>query len=461
MNAFTKGLAAAAIGALALVSVAAEPDPYRRSSGSWGQSYADQWALERIGLPAEPPRAQSPVVVAVIDTGLDFFHPDLARESVWVNPNEEPNGRDDDGNGYVDDLIGWNFLENDNNPWDVSGHGTVVSGILAANTNNGVGIAGVAPGVQIMPLKAMNFAGHGRSSHIAAAIFYAVRHGARVINLSLGSENRSRLEDLALEYAEKKNVVVVAAAGNAGRPLDEMGPAGGATVLSVVATAPGDALAEFSNFGEEVDLAAPGVDVLSLRARRTDLDLTIVRDYRAGDHIVGEDAKYYRVTGTSFAAPFVAGAAALLLARDPGLTAAEVRRMLTQSARDIEEPGVDPGTGHGLLDIAAALTTDRAFFIDAAIDEVRVVQAKKGYALEILGTADADKLKTARVELGMGEAPDKWKTVIDGIKGPIDGAALGSIPVEAVQETKVWTFRLIVEHLNGRTREARYRLTLD
>ena len=155
---------------------AAPDDPYATSTETWQQPYPDQWALQsqRIYADIAPQRVGDPIVVAVIDTGVDYTHEDLAAEKFWWNPNEERNGRDDDGNGFVDDVIGWNFVDDNNNPWDLSGHGTHIAGVIAACTNNGVGIAAVNADALIMPLKVANFAGQARSSNVAAAIYYAV-----------------------------------------------------------------------------------------------------------------------------------------------------------------------------------------------------------------------------------------------------------------------------------------------
>jgi subtilisin family serine protease len=150
-------------------------DPLYTSRGSWGQAYDDQWALKRVMDGAEGPRAGgTPVIVAVIDTGIDYRHPDLARERIWRNARERDNGIDDDDNGYVDDLIGWDFANGTNNPWDDSGHGTHVAGVIAATTGNGLGIAGLSDAVHILPLKVLNVFGRGRSAGVADAIYYAV-----------------------------------------------------------------------------------------------------------------------------------------------------------------------------------------------------------------------------------------------------------------------------------------------
>ena len=259
-------------------------DPYWTSRGAWGQSSRDQWALAHTGwTPELASMAKTPIIVAVIDTGLDYYHRDLPVTSVFHNLQEVLNGRDDDGNGYVDDLIGWNFVDGNGNPWDHSGHGTHVAGIIAAGTGNGEGIAGMNPRARILPLKVLNFMGYGRGSRVAEAIYYAVGKGARVINLSLGGAQTSQTARRAIDYADSKGVVVVVAAGNEGRDIAGKGPAASPNVITVGASGPDDRRAPFANYGREIDLVAPGVDVLSLRARRTDLALTAgVEEYVPG-----------------------------------------------------------------------------------------------------------------------------------------------------------------------------------
>ena len=152
------------LGCLAVGMSHASDDPLFKSQGSWGQDYDDQWALKRVLDGADlQPSGGAPVVIAIIDTGVDYQHPDLARDRIWRNSNERDNGIDDDENGYVDDLIGWDFANDTNNPWDNSGHGTHVAGIIAATTNNGRGVAGMTNQVQVMPLKVLNVFGRGRA----------------------------------------------------------------------------------------------------------------------------------------------------------------------------------------------------------------------------------------------------------------------------------------------------------
>ena len=452
------------------VSKSQPNDPYFSSRGSWGQPYDDQWGMKLVGF-LDQANGESawnvedgssrPVVVAIIDTGLDYFHPDLDPATVWRNTAEQANGIDDDGNGYVDDLIGWNFYDNDNTPWDYAGHGTHVAGIVGAATNNGEGIAGINRGVRIMPLKVLNFVGRGRSTGIAEAIFYAVANGARIINLSLGGHHLSKTEKLAIDYAYKHDVLVVVASGNEGVDNKDYGPAGLDSVLTVGAVDAQGNYAGFSNWGAAVDVAAPGVDILSLRARRTDFALISGQeDYKAGEGFVGKENRYYRATGTSFAAPFVTGVASLLLARNPDLGVEQLMRIIRNTARDIDAPGIDQNTGYGLLDARAALLADPGFFIDAHISGVSVVQKKGRPWVRLTGTADADRFGKAWIEIGEGENPSRWKKVSDDIGSAVRDGVLYDVNVKHLKGAKTWTLRLIMEHRNGTRREARFVLNL-
>jgi subtilisin family serine protease len=445
-----------------LSAQAPKTDPYWTSSGSWGQKQRDQWGLERIGWsPALAREAKAPVIVAVIDTGLDYYHKDLASQRVFFNAREILNGRDDDGNGYIDDVLGWNFVDGNGNPWDHAGHGTHVAGIIAAQTGNGEGIAGMHPGVRILPIKVLNFIGQGRSSRVAEAIYYAVGMGARVINLSLGGE-LSQAALRAIDYAAGKGAVVVVAAGNDGKEISKNRAAGLPNVITVGATDEKDQRASFSSFGEAIDVAAPGVDILSLRARRTDVALVAgLAGYQGGSNFVGPQARYYRASGTSFAAPFVSGAAALILSQNPELDPAAIKRMIVHSARDIGVPGVDPDTGFGLLDLKAALAADPRFFLDAGIAEISVQRKDDQVFVRVTGTADADSYGSAWIELGQGEAPSQWKRISRSLDKPVRAGVLDDLPASHFAASPVWMLRLIVRHANGKQRETRHVLRLS
>lgn len=445
-------------------------DPYLRSAQSWKQNYADQWGIQRVGFSADSDSAWNifdtkkgtPVVVAVIDSGLDWNHKDFSWNNIWHNPGEIPdNDIDDDGNGYIDDVIGWDFFTGSKKPWDYDGHGTFVTGVIAATQNNGIGIAGINPNAKIMILKALNSFGHTRASFIAEAVLYAANHGAQVINLSVGGKNRTRAEERAIAYALSKGIVVVVAAGNEGVDVAEFGPASLEGVITVAATDPSNKRAMFSNWGAGVDIAAPGMDILSLRARRTDLMRDLPgTDYQPDSAFVGGDKRYFRASGTSFAAPIVAGTASLLLSKNPSLSAEQVKQILLHSAKDIETPGVDQLTGYGLLDARAALVADPNFFLVARIDRVAAAQRDGNTVVEVHGSLQGSSLARGWIEIGAGEAPTTWKKIGTDIRNAIERGALGSIPASELSGAKVWTIRVIGEDKNGIRREAWFRLNL-
>jgi subtilisin family serine protease len=440
-------------------------DPFFYTSGHAKAKVADQWGLREIGFQATRrdrkgslwPKMGAPVLVAVVDTGLDLDQPDL-KGVLWTNAKETPgNGRDDDSNGLVDDVSGWNFLEFNNNVRDDNGHGTFVTGIIAANTDNVVGIAGVNPWARILPVKVSNFANDSDSVSVAMGISYAARMGARVINVSIGGKSITKAEQAAVEFANSKGALVVVAAGNDGANIKDYSPAGLDGVIVATAINHEGKRENYSNWGD-VDIAAPGSDIVSLRAARTDLMQFELKDYKPGTNVIGRERLLYYASGTSFAAPYVTGVASLLLSINPKLTAAEVKRMILQSAKDIDVPGTDQFTGYGLLDAAAALKADPKFHVDAAIDGVGVVN-KGGPQVRVTGTADADKFKRAWIEIGKGENPGRWKKVAQ-VRKAVQGAALGDIPAAEFGGAKEWVIRLVVEHRNGRKRENRFILKL-
>jgi len=212
----------------------------------------------------------SAVTVAVVDTGVNYNHPDLAA-NIWNNAAEiAGNGIDDDGNGFIDDVQGWDFVQSDNTPMDFNEHGTHVAGTIGAVGNNGVGGTGICWGVKIMPVRVLGSTGSGTTASVVAGIDYAVANGAKVINMSLGGGGGAPgdLQDIAIGNANAAGVLVVVAAGNSAANIDTT-PTYPASytqpnIISVAATDQNDALASFSNFGAvSVDVAAPGVNIKS------------------------------------------------------------------------------------------------------------------------------------------------------------------------------------------------------
>ena len=309
-------------------------DGLKWKSGSWGQPYEDMWNLKIIEADKAWKISQGQdIIIAVIDTGVDYNHEDLSA-NMWTDIIERfTNRRDDDGDGYVDDFRGWNFAENNNLPMDKIGHGTHVAGIIAACGNNSKGVIGVAPRAKIMPIKFSLRAGTQAAINMfARSIYYAVKHNADIINCSwsipLESDyNYAPLED-ALYYAYTKGCVIVAAAGNDPDPLspsaDKRLPANFWGALAIASTDTNDCRSVFSSRGpRSIDVAAPGggdsedprvENIISLRAAGTDMYLGTL-GYKAGTNIIGN--KYYRSMGTSMSAPVVSGIAALLMAKYP------------------------------------------------------------------------------------------------------------------------------------------------
>lgn len=294
--------------------------------------------LARIAAPAawDITTGRSEIVIAVLDTGVDSTHEDLAA-AIWVNPGEIPgNGIDDEGNGFVDDVHGWDFASGDNRPDDDHGHGTHVSGIAAARIDNGLGIAGVAGHATIMPVDVFQ-GGIGTYEALIRAIIYAADNGARVINMSLGASSYSLGEEAAVDYAYSKGVVVVAAAGNSGREEYHY-PAAHAHAIAVASTTANDNLSSFSTRGDWVDLAAPGSGIYSTFPGNT----------------------YGYLSGTSMATPHVSGLAALILSRNPDLTPDQVTALLESTADDLGPAGRDIYFGVGRINAGRALAATPA-----------------------------------------------------------------------------------------------------
>ncbi len=442
----------------------------RHGGNSWGESVDDQWAVKRVGFDDAPDsawnlagEADNEVVVAIVDSGLDWHHPDINWSSLWQNEGEIPdNGIDDDRNGYVDDIIGWDFVAQRNRPWDYDGHGTMVAGIIAAAHNESA-IAGVNPNAKLMVLRALGNFGTTRASLLAEAIVYAADNGADIINLSVGGTLTNPMEAAALKYASDKGVLIVVAAGNEGVDLDDYGPGGSEYALTVGATYFDDRTAAFSNLGAQVDLTAPGVDVLSLRARSTDVNYrpTQNAEYESGTNLVGNDLDMVFASGTSFSAPIVAGTASLMLQKDPTLTADQLRERLLMTAEDVDDPGVDRYSGYGMLDARAALSVDAAFSIDVEIGEIQFIENESGGELHILGTADADQFKRAWLQIGAGETPARWIYAGQKRKLPIRDGVLARIPLDQLSDGDVWQVVVHVEHRNGVVRSGRRSIRLN
>ncbi len=276
------------------------------------------------------------VLIAIIDSGIDLAHPDLQAQ-LWVNPGEiaGTTGLDDDGNGYVDDVHGWDFVANDALPQDEYGHGTHVAGIAGAQTDNGAGIAGVGWDVRLMAVRVLDPNGKGSWGDLAEGIGYAAENGARILNLSLGGFSYSQTVAEAIADARELGCLVIAAAGNSSGPIQY--PARLEGVMAVAATNQLDTPAFSYSYGPEMAVAAPGIAVYSTY------------------WVTPTVSSFTMMSGTSMATPHVSGLAALLWAYEPSLTAAQVTHIITSTAHDVYTPGWDARTGWGRINARAAL----------------------------------------------------------------------------------------------------------
>jgi hypothetical protein len=274
--------------------------------------YSSQWHLPRISAPGgwDLTVGSSSATIAVIDSGIDPFHPDLAANLV----------------------PGYNFVAGNTDTRDVYGHGTAVAGAAGAIGNSGIGVAGVAWSSSIMPLVVLDSSGYGTVANVASAITYASDHGAKVINISLAFNGSTSTLENAVNYAWSKGLVIVAAAANASTNTPYY-PAALDRVVAVSATDQNDNLASFSNYGDWIEVAAPGVSVYTTA--------------NGGGYLYG--------SGTSLSSPIVAGLASLVFSLNPGLTNAQVVNLITSKADDLGTTGFDANFGWGRINVQRTL----------------------------------------------------------------------------------------------------------
>lgn len=292
----------------------AEPDYFQFSSKTPDDPYyALQYALvdspddHDIDAPTAWTTRSGCAKVAILDTGIDTDHPDL-KSNVYKSEDKPNNGKDDDKNGYVDDTYGYNTIKGTGSGEDDNGHGTHVSGIVGGRGNNDVGVSGTCWSTKLLAVKFMNSKGKGSTSDAIEGIDYAVKQGFKIINCSFGSSSKSSSLHDAVDYAQDHNVLLVVAAGNDSENIDNhpLYPASysDSNILAVAASTSDDTLADFSNFGSEaVDVAAPGESIYST--------------YMGGGYRI--------LSGTSMAAPYAAGVAALLRKQESDATYGNLR----------------------------------------------------------------------------------------------------------------------------------------
>jgi len=295
----------------------------------------NQWNLFRMNVPAawDITQGNPDVVVAVLDTGVDYTHPELV-PNIWRNLGEIPqNGIDDDHNGFVDDDLGWDFAYGDRDPMDDHGHGTACAGIIAAAGDNGYQMAGIAYRCRIMCVKIGLSNGYSYDSMFAPGVVYAADMGAKVQSISYFSDDLTPLLRAAVDYAWNKGCLVVAAAGNFDEPYP-IYPAGYDKAVAVAATTSADRKASFSNYGTWVDVSAPGVGIVATTWGGGYTD---------------------RFAGTSAATPNAAGVAALLWSLQPNAPVQNIRMALEYSSLPLNDPVVGYFSNYGRVDAWSAL----------------------------------------------------------------------------------------------------------
>ncbi len=413
-----------------------------------------QWYLDAIRAREawDIDRADSTIVIAITDTGIERLHPDL-KDAIWYNSGEagekRNNGIDDDGNGFVDDWWGYDFggangdtPDNEPAPGQEN-HGTLVAGIAAASGNNAEGIAGVAFGARLMSVKITNDQTRNELYREAEAIVYAAKMGADVINCSWGGEGAYRAEQEVIDaMIKEKDVVIVSAAGNRSREVDFY-PASYRGVLSVASVTEGDARADFSNYGYRVDLAAPGNSIYSTT--------------------FSSAGGYSYDNGTSFSTPMASGAAALVRKRYPALTADQVREVLVSTTDDISAQLGSAYTGKmgtGRLNIREALASGPAQvaarlvsfqFIDAGGDGV----ADAGESIRL--RADVQNVLAPTAEVSVSVAAISGPAV--DIQSP--GVNLGGMASLEVKSTPDGTIFFTVPAGTPDDSEIRFKVTVE
>lgn len=393
--------------------------------------YSFQWYLEKINAPKawEITTGDKNIVIAFIDSGVYIDHPDL-KKNIWVNMDEIGGDNvDNDQNGYVDDIHGWNFIDLNNNPspkvdkncLNKDGtinekcnlginHGTITAGVAAAVGNNNQGIAGIAWNVKVMPLKVLDGMGNGENRKVIEAVNYAVNNGADIINLSLVGDEYSENTEMALQNAYERGVIIVAAAGNkegGGVNIDKYpkypicykGKNGANIVLGIAGTDRDDKLALFSNYGTHcVDVVAPAVDFYSTSFFEPAYP--------------GLEAYYSGLwSGTSLSTPLVAGLAALVKASHPGFSNREIYNLIINNA---DETG-DKYLGAGRINVANTLLNSNANKKISSTSYILAVPAK-------MATSEIRKFRTDGIFLNSFTAyEEKFLNGASINAGDIDG----------------------------------------
>lgn len=416
-------------------------------------AFASQWQLQIIEAPEawDISQGDTSIIIGIIDTGVDYLHPDLVA-NLWHNRQEIPdNGIDDDNNGFIDDTIGWDFVDapsllaggddrdRDNDPMDEMGHGTFVAGVASATTNNQIGVASIGFRCRLMCLRAGNRRGWLEEDDVAAALLYAMDNGARVVNMSFGDVAASPLLGETVRLVHDAGVVLVASAGNDNSNAAHY-PSGYAEVIAVGMSTQNDQREPRSNYGPSVDVLAPGTSFIS-----TELGGTI-----------GTWGGWN--SGTSYASPMVSGLVGLILSVNPQITPEQVLNLVRQTADDLYPPGWDSLTVHGRINARRAL--EEAAFTSGVIAQIISPETDNGFhaPFDVMGTAAGPAMRSWKLLYGIGENPQVWNMISQGEERIVEGF-LGEVATP--EDDTVIVVRLEVDAIDGTQSVDHTRLFVD
>ena len=395
-------------------------DTYYSSYGTWGQDHLDMYGLHCINVSGawEYTTGSNEIVVAVIDSGIDYNHEDII-QNMWINEDEVPDNEiDDDGDGFVDNIYGADLVYEDGDPIDGLGHGTHCAGTIGAVGNNSLGVVGVNWQTKIMAVKGLDDTGFGPISVMADCIRWASDQGARVLSNSWGFQGRVPkcpvIEDAVL-YAYDAGCTIVFSAGNRNDDVQYYSPQNMEETITVAATDYNDEKAWFTNYGNLVDVCAPGVDILSLRANGT--------NYYGNDaYIVGEN--YYRLHGTSMSCPHVSGLVALMLSKNQSMSSEMIETILVESADTVNLSEY----------IGGRINAQEALQREPALIKIEIPNWDDVKGLyNFHGTAWGKLFDYYTIEYGQGTYPDSWTEIINSTVAVEDGV-LASLDTTVLED---------------------------
>ena len=409
----------------------------------------NQWDLDNINAKKAWKIATGKgIIIGLVDSGVELTHPDFTNQ-LYINPAEDINhngkfdnwpsteirdgvsgdldGIDEDGNGFVDDVCGYNFVDTDyealgnsqgRDPQinDDNGHGTSVAGVMCANNSNG--LTGIAYNAKILPLKAIDLQGNGEADDIAAAIVYGAMNGAKILNMSFGETFDSELIHSAIKFAESLGVFVAASSGNNNSNRPHF-PSDYEEVCSVGASTKESQKWSLSNYGNNLDIVAPGSSVMTTKWGAT----------------------YGDVSGTSIASPHVSAVAALILEKNPGLKPHQIKDILKSSAKDIDVSGWDLQTASGLVDAYAALQFNGMPELSISYPNKYSFYSNKTIKkLPVIGTIAVPLFDSYSIFIGEGLYPSQWDTLVYQAKDQIINDTLALIDISKFETSYYTTY---------------------